>query len=132
MTTKVCLSTLNSVTSRQVFEAAYSHMRLLKVAKTGGAYKYRLAVPGCRELLCDPIGAIMEDSEYRAEFEGCPWRDLVERGVVPQAHWKLLDDLQFIHDMVPIEKWENFLRRVEANVDDTLDWTRYSKMFCRE
>lgn len=129
---KVCLSTLNSVTSRQVFEAARSHMLLLKLAKTSGSYKYRLAVPGSNEVLCDPIGALMEDSEYRAEFEGCPWYDLVERGVVPQAHWKLLDDLQFIHDMLPTNEWEKHLRLVEANVDDTFDWTRYRRVFSRK
>lgn len=132
MTTKVCLSTLHLVTSRQVFDVIARHMALKRPAKTAASYRYRLVIPGSSDVLCDPIGAIMDDTEYRANFEGHPWYELVEKGTVPREHWRLLDDLQIIHDTVPENQWMEALRKIEGGVSDSLDWTQYKKIFTRD
>lgn len=64
-------------------------------------------------------GIMILDKEYSFLMEGINITGLLSRGDCPGSlrermwpHYYLISDLQFVHDKVPVEMWEDEFRRV--------------------
>ena len=97
----VTLANLKEATPQQVFDHVVNHLRAQKFRSIGadGTCFYR----GEDGLKC-AAGALIADTEYHPEMDmpedgyGTSWVNLVARGLVPDAHQKLIRELQLIHD----------------------------------
>jgi hypothetical protein len=99
------LSDLSGMTSLEVFNFVKKHLltqgkRALSWDKRQCAYKSTIDNTKCA------AGCLISDEEYKSEWEHTSWCILVDQGIVPNVHSKLIDKLQLIHDVYEPELWE--------------------------
>jgi hypothetical protein len=109
--TIVTLKNLHRVSAQTVFNQITEHMSKMKepsMDKYGKChyrvfYKNRLVKNKCA------AGALIADSEYKPEFDykegDSSWRGLVREEYVSDAHKKLIEDCQIVHDNRKMEDW---------------------------
>ena len=103
----ITLKTLPSATAQQVFDQVKTHL-LSQMEMSGEIFcLYR----GPRGLKC-AAGCLIADDEYRPEFEGKRWSDLVGKGKIPKEYSELIVKLQEVHDYKEPEDWEEELKSV--------------------
>lgn len=66
---------------------------------------------GPRGLKC-AAGCLIADNEYKPEFEGKTWDELVELKMVPDGYENLIRDLQYVHDNYHVNSWYAALKEV--------------------
>lgn len=57
-------------------------------------------------------GCLIADDEYDPRMEGSNWKEMYERGSVPNDHLLLIARLQAIHDRCPVKIWRERLEHV--------------------
>lgn len=110
MTTPITLATLAQATKQQVFDQVVAHLRKQGAKATQGpttSCAYRNAAG----LKC-AAGCLIGDDEYDKRMENRGWPGLVVDGLVPEAHEKLIRDLQWVHDRHYVDRWETKLASV--------------------
>ncbi|MCI0564079.1 MAG: hypothetical protein MN733_36855 [Nitrososphaera sp.] len=102
---KITLANLSEATESKIFRQVYLHaLAQGALAIEDDQRRYRTH----SGLKC-PVGCLIDDSEYKPEFEGKSWNDLVKDSVVPYAHEHFILWLQIIHDQS--YNYEDWLRR---------------------
>ena len=105
------------LTTRQIFDKAKSHLltQRAKAVNEDGDCAY-LTNNG---LQC-AVGCLIERNEYRKEMEGRTFDELDQVRMVfknfdlgNREHYKLLGNLQRIHDVYDVDEWENELNKFE-------------------
>lgn len=102
----ITLKTLPESTEQEVFNQVKSHLMeqgKASKSKTDGTCKYRAG----KDLKC-AAGCLMSDDEYTKNWDKkiWTWMDLVDRGLVPDTHNKLIRRLQFMHDTTSPNLWD--------------------------
>lgn len=110
----VTLANLREATQQQVFDQVVKHLRTQKAQSRGHADICLYRSP-CG-LKC-AAGALIADNEYKPEMDqptdavGTSWDNLIDRGLVPVEHRKLIRALQCVHDHSylnwEMELWRN-------------------------
>lgn len=59
-----------------------------------------------------PGGSLIIDADYLLSMEGLSWRSLAHKGLVPEAHRDLIDEIEYIHDSYGEGNWHNRLAEV--------------------
>ena len=106
MDTKVTLKNLSSSTAQEVFDTVSQHL-LTQNAESlsdSGMCVYRSP----KGFSC-AAGCLMTDQEYKPEWEGLTWVELVEEGQIPDVHQILITELQGIHDFLSPLEWKEGL-----------------------
>lgn len=106
----ITLATLNTATAQEVYDQVVAHLRKQQARSVGfklhGVDGTACAYRGDGGMMC-AAGCLISDEEYdREAMEGYPWDILVDRQKVPSAHERLIQELQTIHDVSSVEKWE--------------------------
>lgn len=103
------------MTDQEVFTKIAAH--LLKQGEKSVDDRGRCRYHGPNGLKC-AAGCLIPDGSYVPEMEGQPASDLFLRrypGIYVGGSESLLDNLQLIHDEMPVAAWERELR-TEADV----------------
>lgn len=109
----ITLATLATATAQQVFDHVAAHLLAQNTQSriANGACAYR----GEGGLKC-AAGCLISDEEYsNGNFErkeGRRWTQLLDGADVPQAHYRLINDLQGVHDSYDPEAWARQLNIV--------------------
>ena len=109
------LSDLHSMTSLQVFEFVKTHL-LNQNKRSLLSYRNQCAYRGDETKLMCAAGCLISDEEYQLTWENNSWSSLVMKGIVPNAHFKLIDRLQEIHDVYEPFLWKQKLDELEITV----------------
>ena len=107
----ISLATLHLAAPQQIFDRITTHM-LTQYARSmddTDVCAYR-SQNGFKRA----AGSVIDDSEYDPRFENNTWSELVATGRVPDHHAALIERLQGVHDLHPVEKWKGQLSRVAA------------------
>lgn len=104
---KITLKTLPNATEQEVFDYVVHHLltQNQKSILRSNDCRYR----GENNLKC-AAGCLIDDDEYKPEFETITWFNLSVKGCFPTEHRELIQDLQYIHDFYNVENWENKLK----------------------
>lgn len=112
----ITLANLSSKTEQEVFNHVAIHLltqnavsRGMRPDRSGAECLYRN-----EDGLKCAAGCLIGDDEYVKSFEGQVWRDLIAKGLAPEAHARLINDLQFMHDRAKPEDFEKKLRALAA------------------
>jgi hypothetical protein len=111
----ITLKTLPQATAQEVFDQVATHLLTqMKKSENDVACLYRSS-----EGLKCAAGCLISDDEYTPEFDldsdgnyGMGWQSLIDRGLVPLAHRKLISALQEVHDGADTFYWRSSLARV--------------------
>jgi len=106
----ITLETLPQATAQEVFNQVSAHL-LKQDKKCVGDYN-TCVYKNLKDNTACAAGCLIADSEYRTDFERKAWFTLVDRCMVPHAHWKLIESLQLVHDECPEHDWENELKNI--------------------
>jgi len=95
----ITLKTLPQATAQEVFDTVKNHLfkQGAKSAKRIDFFGDTCAYRGRDGLKC-AAGCLIGDDEYVASMEKNTWRDLADKGIVPNYHLGLIHKLQKIHD----------------------------------
>ena len=111
----------NKSTYQQVFMRAAKHMMdQFEKAYDKTEPKYRCVTPDGR-ILRDPVGLFIADKTYfnTKDIENKQVLDLFTEGLLPfrfnSKLWRILVDLQQIHDRYPPVLWQQRLKSVATN-----------------
>ncbi len=109
------LSDLSGMTSLEVFEFVKNHLltqgkRSLLSNKNQCAYRSDKDDTKCA------AGCLIADDEYQKGWETTSWCILVDQGLVPNVHSKLIDKLQVIHDVHEPSSWSEKLNELETAI----------------
>ena len=107
----ISLATLHLAAPQQVFDHIAAH--LLTQNKRSIDDTDVCAYRGQGGLKC-AAGCLIDDPEYDPHFENNIWSELIRCGCVPDHHAALIERLQGVHDLHPVEKWKGQLSRVAA------------------
>lgn len=116
---KITLANLKYATSHEVFEQVARHLltqgeRSHVIPLATNVDKYQCAYRGGSDNKC-AAGCLIDDAEYKKEFEHTSWEALVMEGHVPSSHSELIVKLQFIHDQTKPPQWrEGLLELAES------------------
>ena len=110
----ITLETLPKATAQEVFDQVVQHMLRQgePAISDSGTCSYRYDT-GDRVLKC-AAGCLIADSEYCKYFDDAydsSWSSLVNEGLVPNTHVKLITELQHIHDKSSPDYWEKDLQQ---------------------
>jgi hypothetical protein len=98
-------------TLQEVFDIVSKHL-LKQNAKSKSFYKPELglncAYRGVNETKC-AAGCLISDEEYKPEFEGDSWHNLVDKKFVEDKFNSEICVLQSIHDSYVVESWKQLL-----------------------
>lgn len=115
--TQITLATLKDATKQQVFDQVAKHLLTQNVRSENPDY---CAYRGDNGLMC-AAGCLISDSEYKPEMDhnenGSTWHDLIESGLVPNAHPVLIKHLQHIHDNEEPKSWRECLVKAAKNFE---------------
>lgn len=99
-------------TAQEIFDTIVSHLRKQgerATVKGGDTCRYR-SYDGKK---C-AVGCLIPDDTYSKDYEGNDIRHLLERNILPSdlqeeftAHISMLSFFQIIHDVNPIQTWED-------------------------
>jgi hypothetical protein len=108
----ITLATLEQATAQEVFDQVAKHMLTQKAqcALEDGVCAYR----GNDGLKC-AAGCLISDEEIETYWNVLPWISLINRGIAPDKHRRLISELQAIHDSPyfnPKEDWQRELRNI--------------------
>lgn len=103
---RITLANLPESTAQEVFDHVTWHLltQMKKSVDASSMCSYR----GRHSRQC-AAGSCIDDEEYRPEFEGKRWSDLVDAGYVPEHHARLIHALQVIHDSRLPSDWSHRL-----------------------
>lgn len=99
----ITLKTLPQATEQEVFDQVATHLLKQNVQSRGGSKGY-CVYKNQSGLKC-AAGCLIGDDEYNPNFEDNSWGTLVTEGLVPDAHHKLIGELQTLHDNSGAEDW---------------------------
>ena len=113
---RITLATLHQASAQAVFEQVGRHLLAQgdwswreigddNFSDQGCAYR------GEHGRQCG-AGNVIGDDEYQPAFEGRNWTNLREAGLVPEAHFHLIRDLQHVHDLSAPSVWPERLADV--------------------
>lgn len=108
----VTLATLEQATAREVFDQVKAHLLSQKQTCKGEDAKCKYH---SGDLRC-AAGCLISEEEYKPEFEGNSWSDLVRYYNKSRAHCELIQKLQDIHDTSPVYLWEKELNELEKEL----------------
>jgi hypothetical protein len=110
----ITLKTLEEATAQEVFDQVATHLlQQKKRSKEGKDCLYRSP----KGLKC-AAGALISDEEADKLDAGgdfwrsLDWESLVQNGVAPEKHQKLIHDLQRVHDHQNLKDWPRALKEV--------------------
>ena len=106
----ITLETLPQATAQEVFNQVSAHL-LKQDKKCIGDYNTCVYKNPKDNTAC-AAGCLIADSEYRTDFECNNWFTLVDKRMVPDAHWKLIESLQLVHDEWPPHSWGSELKKI--------------------
>ena len=122
----ITLETLSQATAQEVFDQVARHLLTQNKMSLGDSGLKDF--PDCRYrnddgLTCAAGCLISEDEYYMkvASYEGRGWATLVVKGIAPDAHWKLIWELQKIHDSNRVSDWPK--RLLEVAFKNDLEYT---------
>lgn len=101
--------TLPKAKSQEVFDHVANHLltQKQKSLSQGSTFcRYRTLKLRCA------AGCLFTDDEYDKDFEGCSWLELADNGSVPKKHAALIQQLQNIHDDIPVSSWKTKLNEL--------------------
>lgn len=112
----ITLANLAESTPMEVFQFIENHL-LTQNARSIGFEKEICYYRGNNDLKC-AAGCLISDDEYTPKFEENTWGTLVRNELVPAAHNKLIQQLQYLHDDVPVETWKHHLDLLRKDVEE--------------
>jgi len=116
---RITLKSLSSSTTIEVFLYVKQHLLTQnETSKRGNFYsadENMCAYKSPDKLMC-AAGCLMTTREYKRTFEGRNWRSLVNEGLVPRAHMKLIMALQCVHDEYDPSDWKILLDGIEEDI----------------
>ncbi|MCI0564080.1 MAG: hypothetical protein MN733_36860 [Nitrososphaera sp.] len=118
---KITLANLSEATEEQIFHQVYRHALAQWARATTGDDQCRYRTE--TGLKC-AIGCLIDDSEYKPEFEGKNWHALVENCAVPATHESFISWLQNIHDRAKLnEEWIGKMAAYSQDISKSYqDW----------
>jgi hypothetical protein len=111
----ITLKTLHKATTQQVFDQVATHL-LKQKRRSEGKGSGLCAYKSENGRKC-AAGCLISDAEYKPEFEGNNWREMISRHKVPAYHEELILTLQSLHDKVPPPEWCEGLRKIAKTYD---------------
>jgi hypothetical protein len=107
----ITLKTLPQATAQEVFDQVANHLlKQNKRSSIDGGCRYK----GPDGLAC-AAGCLIGDDEYCSYFEGKSWGHLSHdryATYIPKDHFKLIAQLQDIHDCYEPESWRDLLNKL--------------------
>lgn len=117
---KITLSNLQEATEQEVFDFISNHLLTqnkqcwILNPKYDQTLSYGKEICGYRndEGLKCAAGCLIDDDEYKKEFEGLTWDILILRKKITSKHDSLIYRLQIIHDKHKPEYWKEKLKEL--------------------
>lgn len=110
----ITLKTLKSATDQEVFDQVANHL-LTQNQKSEEEKTGFLGAPRCLykhgDLKC-AAGCLISDTEYTPAMENWSWVALINKGLVPNCHFLLINALQKVHDDSSVKAWPTGLKSV--------------------
>lgn len=111
----ITLATLADATAQEVYDHIVAHLRKQgrrSISLLPRHESFSCAYRGSGGAMC-AAGCLIADHEYNKEtMERRSWTLLVEEGIVPSAHAKLIRGFQITHDQSTVNLWEEKFRRL--------------------
>jgi hypothetical protein len=105
-------------TEQEVFDKVASHLLKQNMKSLDGddpdlpfddewaMYRIEFFVDGKLIKLQCAAGCLIPDEQYdESVMEGSYWRELVDCGLAPDKHVLLIEELQKLHDRLPVGEW---------------------------
>lgn len=100
----ITLKTLEQATAQEVFDQVCEHLIQQNRPSCYFDGDYTFSLYRTKTGLKSAIGCLMSDEEYKPEFEIQEWETLVKNYNLPNAHFKLLKDLEWVHYDASLEE----------------------------
>lgn len=125
----ITLKTLPQATEQEVFDQAASHI-LRQNKKSLNPNGIGCAYRGNDGLKC-AAGCFISDDEYKPAMDsygmealGLGWDDMINEGFAPTQHNRLINELQGIHDIAPVDEWKDQLERLANRYNLQFDFEK--------
>ena len=104
----ITLKTLANAAPQEVFDQVVAHARKQgEKSILSGVCQYWNYDNETKKVSRCFAGCFFSNDEYSTSFEQRMWASLVDDGIAPRAHQKLISDLQTIHDDCDVSNWES-------------------------
>lgn len=112
---KITINNLAESTTEEVFEYIRHHLltQMQQSKNDKGICFYRNE----QGLKC-ASGCLIPDDMYYPDMEYKKWHSLVTRKFVPEDHMELIQEMQLIHDDVPVNSWKHHLDLLRKDIEE--------------